>query len=33
VNPPLLPMFSEQINVRGSIMGTLQDMKHMVTFD
>jgi NADPH:quinone reductase-like Zn-dependent oxidoreductase len=33
VNPPLLPMLSEQINVRGSIMGTLQDMKDMVTFD
>ena len=32
VNLPLLPMLSEQITVRGSIMGTLQDMKNMVTF-
>src|SRR5882672_11425032 len=32
VNLPLLPMLSEQTTVRGSIMGTLQDMKDMVTF-
>jgi NADPH:quinone reductase-like Zn-dependent oxidoreductase len=32
VNLPLLPVISEQITVRGSIMGTLQDMKDMVTF-
>jgi NADPH:quinone reductase-like Zn-dependent oxidoreductase len=32
VNLALLPVVSEQITVRGSIMGTLQDMKHMVTF-
>ena len=32
VNLPLLPVLSEQITVRGSIMGTLQDMKDMVTF-
>ena len=28
----LLPMFSEQITVCGSIMGTLQDMKNMINF-
>ena len=28
----LLPMISEQITVCGSIMGTLQDMKNMITF-
>ena len=32
VNLPLLPVISEQITVRGSIMGTLQDMKDMMTF-
>jgi NADPH:quinone reductase-like Zn-dependent oxidoreductase len=32
VNLPLLPLISEQITVRGSIMGTLQDMKDMMTF-
>lgn len=32
VSLPLLPVISEQITVRGSIMGTLQDMKDMVTF-
>ena len=32
VNLPLIPMLSEQITVCGSIMGTLQDMKDMVTF-
>ena len=32
MNLPLLPVISEQITVRGSIMGTLQDMKNMVTF-
>ena len=31
-NLPLLPLISEQITVRGSIMGTLQDMKEMMTF-
>jgi NADPH:quinone reductase-like Zn-dependent oxidoreductase len=31
VNLPLLSVLSEQITVRGSIMGTLQDMKDMVT--
>ncbi len=30
VNLPLLPVLSEQITVRGSIMGTLKDMKDMV---
>jgi NADPH:quinone reductase-like Zn-dependent oxidoreductase len=29
---PLLPMLGEQITVRGSIMGTLQDMKDLVRF-
>jgi len=30
VNLPLLSVLSEQITVRGSVMGTLQDMKDMV---
>ena len=29
---PLLPMLAEQITVRGSIMGTLQEMKDMIAF-
>jgi NADPH:quinone reductase-like Zn-dependent oxidoreductase len=32
VQLPLLPMLSEQITVRGSIMGTLQDMRNMMSF-
>jgi NADPH:quinone reductase-like Zn-dependent oxidoreductase len=28
----LLPMLSEQLTVRGSIMGTLQDMKNLLSF-
>jgi D-arabinose 1-dehydrogenase-like Zn-dependent alcohol dehydrogenase len=28
----LLPMISDQITICGSIMGTLQDMKDMITF-
>jgi NADPH:quinone reductase-like Zn-dependent oxidoreductase len=29
---PLLPMLSEQLTVRGSIMGTLQDLKNLLSF-
>jgi D-arabinose 1-dehydrogenase-like Zn-dependent alcohol dehydrogenase len=32
VTLPLLPMLSEQIRVCGSIMGTLQDMKNLISF-
>jgi NADPH:quinone reductase-like Zn-dependent oxidoreductase len=32
VTLPLLPMLSEQLTVRGSIMGTLQDMKNLLSF-
>jgi NADPH:quinone reductase-like Zn-dependent oxidoreductase len=32
VTLPLLPMLSEQITVCGSIMGTLQDMKNLISF-
>jgi NADPH:quinone reductase-like Zn-dependent oxidoreductase len=32
VNLPLLPVLSEQITVCGSIMGTLQDMRDLVSF-
>jgi D-arabinose 1-dehydrogenase-like Zn-dependent alcohol dehydrogenase len=32
VQLPLLPMLSEQIIVCGSIMGTLQDMRDMMSF-
>jgi D-arabinose 1-dehydrogenase-like Zn-dependent alcohol dehydrogenase len=32
VNLPLLQVLSEQITMCGSIMGTLQEMKDMVTF-
>jgi NADPH:quinone reductase-like Zn-dependent oxidoreductase len=32
VTLPLLPMLSEQLTVCGSIMGTLQDMKNLLSF-
>ena len=32
VTLPLLPMLSEQLTVRGSIMGTLHDMKNLLSF-
>lgn len=32
VTLPLLPMLSEQLTVRGSIMGTLQEMKNLLSF-
>jgi NADPH:quinone reductase-like Zn-dependent oxidoreductase len=32
VTLPLLPVVANQITVRGSIMGTLQDMKNMIAF-
>jgi NADPH:quinone reductase-like Zn-dependent oxidoreductase len=32
VTLPLLPVVANQITVRGSIMGTLQDMKNMIDF-